>query len=128
MQKPHVILPDRPKPYLSEAHNGYYGTLNDFRPIIVRFWKTISSLYDDASLLCSVFPIHTSPSLDNGFMNEFQIHSLVECYTYYNVWIALEFAYEIGNIANILLGLNLSIIMKWIVIYETFLKMLTFQM
>lgn len=91
MQKPHITLPNRPKPYLSEAYNGYYGTLKDFRPIIVRFWKTTSSLYENASLLCSIFPIHTSPSLDNGFMNEFQIHSLVECYTYYNVWFDLEF-------------------------------------
>lgn len=91
MIKPKITIPNRPKPYLVEAYNGYYGTLKEFRAIIVRFWENRSYMYNDAYLLCSTFPEHISASASNGFMNEFHIRDIKECYQYFEVWVMMEF-------------------------------------
>lgn len=91
MQKYNIAIPNRPKPYLVEAYNSYYGTLKEFHIITIRFWQNPSPMYNDASLLCSAFPTHISPSAKNGFMNEFQIHSLKECYEYSDILSMMEF-------------------------------------
>lgn len=91
MNKPKIILPNRPKPYLTEAYNGYYGNLKEFFTITIRFWESASPMYNNAFLLCSSFPEHISPSSNNGFMNEFRIRNLKECYKYSEVWRTMEF-------------------------------------
>lgn len=91
MNKPHITVPNRPKPYLIEANNGYYGTLKEFRIITIRFWETNSPMYNNASLLCTSFPEHVSPSSNNGFINEFQIRNLNELYRYSKIWNMMEF-------------------------------------
>lgn len=91
MTKPQIITPNRPKPYLVDAYNGYYGNLKEFHIIIVRFWECRSPMYNDASLLCSAFPEHALPTSSNGFMNQFRIRSIEECYEYADVWNAMEF-------------------------------------
>lgn len=91
MVKPKIVIPNRPKPFLSEAYEKYFGSSQQFFKIVVRFWKCRSPMYNDASLLCSVFPEHTLPTLDNGFMNEFHIRSIEECYEYANIWNTIEF-------------------------------------
>jgi hypothetical protein len=91
MNKPKIILPERPKPSLVDAYNGYYGNLKEFRTLVVRFWENRSPMYNDASLLSSAFPVHILPSANNGFMNEFHIRSIKECYQYSDIWKILEF-------------------------------------
>lgn len=91
MDKPQIVIPSRPKPCLKDAYNGYYGTLKEFRPLRVKFWKNRSSMYNDASLLCSTFPVHILPSAHNGFLNEFYMQNLRECYKYSYIWRTLEF-------------------------------------
>lgn len=91
MNKKQLQLPKRPKPSLLDAYNGYYGNLDKFYEITVRFWENRSSMYNDVSLLCTSFPEHTSPSSNNGFMNEFHIRNLKECYKYFKIWNMMEF-------------------------------------
>lgn len=91
MSVPSIKTPNRPKPSLVDAYNGYYGTLSEFRIITVKFWKCRSNKYTDISLLCSIFPTHIIASANNGFINEFKINTLEECYTYYNIWVKMEF-------------------------------------
>lgn len=91
MNKHKIKKPNRPKPYYNDAYNGYYGNLYEFRTIIVRFWESCSPMYSDASLLCTVFPEHISPTPNNGFMNEFCIRTIEECYKYSDVWNSMEF-------------------------------------
>lgn len=91
MIKPQITLPKRPKPNLEEAYNGYYGNLKEFRTLIARFWESRSPMYNDAFLLCSTFPVHTSASANNGFMNEFHIRNIEECYIYSDIWRLIEF-------------------------------------
>jgi hypothetical protein len=91
MVKPQIKIPNRPKPYLIEAYNGYYGNLNEFFTITVRFWESRSPMYNDASLLCTVFTEHIIPTSKNGYMNEFHIRSLEECYAHFEIWVAMEF-------------------------------------
>lgn len=91
MNESQIVIPNRPKPYLIDAYNGYYGNLNEFRTIRVRFRESHSPMYSDAFLLCTVFPEHTSSSASNGFMNEFQIRSLKECYQFSEIWNEIEF-------------------------------------
>ena len=91
MITPKITLPNRPKPYFVEAYNGYYGTLKEFRTIVVRFWESRSYMYNNAYLLCSAFPEHISASASNGFMNEFHIRDIQECYQYFEAWVMMEF-------------------------------------
>ena len=91
LNKTKIMLPSRSKPYLAEAYNGYYGNLKEFFTITVRFWESTSPMYNDASLLCSLFPEHISPSANNGFMNEFRIRNIEECYKYSEIWFTMEF-------------------------------------
>lgn len=91
MHKPQITLPSRPKPHLVDAYNGYYGKLNDFFTIAIRFWENSSPMYNDASLLCTAFPKHILPTSKNSFMNEFHIRSIKECYEYSDVWRTMEF-------------------------------------
>lgn len=91
MDKPQIKIPNRHKPSLLEAYNGYYGNLEEFYTITVRFWKNRSPLYNDASLLCASFPEHILPTSSNGFMNEFCIRTLEECYEYSSIWQMIEF-------------------------------------
>lgn len=91
MITPKIKIPNRPKPYLTEAFNGYYGTLKEFRTIVVRFWESRSNMYNVAYLLCSAFPEHILASAGNGFMNEFHIRNIQECYKYFKVWVRMEF-------------------------------------
>lgn len=91
MDKSLIVTPNRPKPCLVDAYNGYYGNLNEFRTIIVRFWENRSPMYNDAALLCAAFPEHNSATISNDFVNEFHIRSLEECYKYFNIWVEIEF-------------------------------------
>lgn len=91
MITPKITIPNRPKPYLAEAYNSYYGTLKEFRHIVVRFWRNRSHMYNNAYLLCSAFPEHISASASNGFMNEFHIRDIQECYQYFEAWVSMEF-------------------------------------
>lgn len=91
MDKPLITFPNRPKPSLVEAYNGYYGNIHEFFTIVVRFWQNRSPLYNDASLLCTAFPEHIVPTANNGFMNEFCIRNIEECYKFSNVWNFIEY-------------------------------------
>lgn len=91
MDKSQITIPNRPKPHLGEASDSYYGTLKEFRSIVVRFWESRSYMYNDACLLCSIFPEHILASANNGFMNEFHIRNIKECYEYFYVWNRMEF-------------------------------------
>lgn len=91
MVKPQIITPNRTKPFLKEAYEKYSGKNLKFYNLLVRFWECRSPMYNEASLLCSVFPEHTLPTSNNGFMNEFHIRSIEECYEYVDVWRNIEF-------------------------------------
>lgn len=91
MKKPQIKSPNRPRPSLVEAYNGYYGNLKQFYAIVVRFWESCSPSYIDASILCATFAEHISPTESNGFLNEFHIRSIDECYKYSAVWYEIEF-------------------------------------
>ena len=105
-------VPNRPKPTLVDAYEGYYGTLSEFRKITVRFWKSRSKMYTNISLLCSIFPTHILASSDNGFMNEFQINSIEECYKFYKIWVNMEFYMRNWKYCEYYIGKDLVYINK----------------
>lgn len=106
MKKNPLNVPKRPKPCLVEAYNGYYGTLKEFRIITVRFWENRSPMYKDASLLCTIFPEHISPNINNEFMNEFQIRNIEECYAFSDVWRIMEFYIRKWKYCEYYIGLD----------------------
>lgn len=127
MDKSQIAIPNRPKPYLVQAYNGYYGTLKEFRTIMVRLWESHSYMYNDVRLLCSIFPEHVLPTSKNGFMNEFYIKSLKECYMYSKIWEEIEFHIRNWKYCEYYIGSELVYHNELDCYIRNILKNITFQ-
>ncbi len=90
LKKPNLNVPNYPKPSFEEAYSGKYYSLNTFKHLRIRFWKSGSKDYRFAKFLVSQFPQHTTASAKNYYWTELFIDDEMNCYINYKLLLLLS--------------------------------------
>lgn len=90
LKKPTLNVPPYPKPSFEEAYSGKYYSLNTFKYLQIRFWKSSSKNYRFAKFLASQFSRYTKASAKNYYWTELFVDDERECYANYKVLLLLS--------------------------------------
>ncbi len=85
MNKPTILVPDRPKPTYVEVCQGKYAFPLPFETCKMRFWNNNSKYYEKSCFLCSLFPSHEFATEENSFFNTVIINTEYDLCKYYSV-------------------------------------------